>query len=33
MCVDDWDYLFDYLLVLLEVLGMSLVGTGVGVDD
>ena len=26
-------YLFDYLLVLLKVLGMLLVGTGVGVVD
>ena len=26
-------YLFDYLLVSLEVLGMLLVGTGVGVVD
>ena len=28
-----WGYLFDYFLVLLEVLGMLLVGTGVGIVD
>ena len=26
-------YLFDYLLVLLDVLGIMLIGTGVGVVD
>ena len=33
MRVDDWGYLFEYLLVLLEVFGVLLAGTGVGVVD
>ena len=30
MRVDDWGFLFEFLLVLLEVPGMMLVGTGFG---